>query len=426
MSCTTLRSVALERELQMKLAIVLHILSTLTGTLLAAQTAVPNDLPGKPFFITRTWTVGGEGSWDALTVDPVAKQLWIAHGRRVQIVDIGTGAVIGNVEGFVEARSIAFDDTGEFAYISDSTARQVKVIDRRTLQSKTSIPIKTSPRWIYFDHLNDLLFVLPAPGAPVNLIPQTVPRPTKSGSGTRNPSSLSPPGPSDSSLITVIDPEKQIAIGQILLSGRVNSAQSDSSGQLYLTVTDRNQILHIDESIITRMLRDNGKDSDTVLDWSDGSRVPHPAGYSPTRFALSPACTEPKGLAVDGKRQRLFVACGNGKLTVWNPAHGELVATLPIATTTAEIVFDSARNLLFAANSNGSLTVVRQYVTDSYTVLQDLPTLQQARTLTLNPATGEVYLVTNQLGFDLTKPGGIGKLQAIPVPGSFQVLVVGN
>jgi hypothetical protein len=174
------------------------------------------------------------------------------------------------------------------------------------------------------------------------------------------------------------------------------------------------------------MLREIGSGGNAVLDWSDGPGSLHPAGYAPGRFALAPDCTEPKGLAVDGRQQRFFVVCGNGKLTVWNPTHGELVATLPIAAGTASVVFDSERSLLFAANSFGSLTVVRQYVTDSYTVIQELPTRHQARTLTLNPATGEVYLVTNQLGYDLSKPGGLGKLQAVPVPGSFQVLVIGN
>jgi DNA-binding beta-propeller fold protein YncE len=120
------------------------------------------------------------------------------------------------------------------------------------------------------------------------------------------------------------------------------------------------------------------------------------------------------------------VTCGNDKLTVWNPAHGDLVASLPVRFGTASVVFDPDRSLLFAASSNGILTIVRQYVTDTYTVIQNLPTRWQARTLTLNPTTGEVYLVTNELGVDLTKPGGIGKLQTVPVPGSFQVLVIGN
>ncbi len=54
----------------------------------------------------------------------------------------------------------------------------------------------------------------------------------------------------------------------------------------------------------------------------------------------------------------------------------------------------------------GSLTIIRRNLTDSYAVIQELPTQARARTLAVNPATGEVYLVTNVLGFDLTHKGG--------------------
>ena len=59
-------------------------------------------------------------------------------------------------------------------------------------------------------------------------------------------------------------------------------------------------------------------------------------------------------------------------------------------------------------------------------MIQNLPTRQRARTLAVNPSTGQVYLVTDVLGVRLDRPGGIGTLQTNPVRGSFQVLVVGN
>jgi hypothetical protein len=70
--------------------------------------------------------------------------------------------------------------------------------------------------------------------------------------------------------------------------------------------------------------------------------------------------------------------------------------------------------------------MIRQDVTDSYAVIQDLPTRQRARTLAVNAVTGEVYLVTDLQGVDLAQPGGIGTLKTVPVSGSFEVLVVGH
>jgi DNA-binding beta-propeller fold protein YncE len=125
---------------------------------------------------------------------------------------------------------------------------------------------------------------------------------------------------------------------------------------------------------------------------------------------------------------RLFAACSNMKMVVLNGGTGELVASLPIGPGTEAIGYDAGRGLIYAANggAQGTLTVIRQDVTDTYSEIQNLPTRQRARTLAVNPATGEVYLVTDLLGVNLTQPGTIGTLQTAPENGSFQVLVVGN
>ena len=67
-------------------------------------------------------------------------------------------------------------------------------------------------------------------------------------------------------------------------------------------------------------------------------------------------------------------------------------------------------------------------VTDAYTVVQNLPTLQQARTMAVNPSNGDVYVVTTLYGANLANPpvNGLGTLKLNPVDGSFQVLVIGN
>jgi DNA-binding beta-propeller fold protein YncE len=115
-------------------------------------------------------------------------------------------------------------------------------------------------------------------------------------------------------------------------------------------------------------------------------------------------------------------------MVVLNASSGQFVASLPTGPGTDAIAYDPNHSLIYTANggAQGSLTVIRQDVTDTYAVIQDLPTRQRARTLAVNPATGEVYLVTDLLGVNLARPGGIGSLQPAPVNGSFQVLVIGN
>jgi hypothetical protein len=123
---------------------------------------------------------------------------------------------------------------------------------------------------------------------------------------------------------------------------------------------------------------------------------------------------------------RLFVACEANKLAVLETGQGALVATLPLTSGKVALAYDGNHGLLYASDSNGTLTIVRRHVTDSYDLVQQLATRGQARSMAVNPVSGEVYLVTQVMGVDLKKPGGIGSIEEIPVPGSFQVLVVGN
>jgi len=116
------------------------------------------------------------------------------------------------------------------------------------------------------------------------------------------------------------------------------------------------------------------------------------------------------------------------RLVVLNAETGDSVASLPIGSGVEAIGYDQGRGLIYAANggADGSLTIIHQDITDTYRVIQNLPTRQRARTLAVNPDNGLVYLVTDLLGVDLAQSGGVGSLRTDPVNGSFQVLVVGN
>ena len=65
----------------------------------------PTATPAHPFFITKTWVIGGVGDGDYLTMDPTTRELFIAHGPMVQVVDVDSGAVAGSVKGFRQAHA---------------------------------------------------------------------------------------------------------------------------------------------------------------------------------------------------------------------------------------------------------------------------------------------------------------------------------
>jgi hypothetical protein len=274
-------------------------------------------------------------------------------------------------------------------------------------------------------------------------------------SGAQRPSSTA-----DSvikSTVTVIDTETQKPLVDLMLPGKLGYAQADGKGRVYINITDRNQIAYFDAQAIEGRLRrlaarppaadaahsdatasdagepdanagQSSKPRETrnpgfQADWTD------PVAPNPLHiFKLNQDCQDPKSLALDSANNRLFTACDNMTMQVLNSTNGQVITSLPIGAGTDGIGYDANRGLIYSSNGGGvgSLTIIRQHLTDSYAVIQELPTRARARTLAINPASGDIYLVTNITGFDLTHNGGIGDLKTVPVEGSFQVLVVGN
>lgn len=410
----------------------------LIGSACLAQVPQATELPGKPFSIRKTWMIGGEGNWDYLTLDPSALQLLIAHGPVVQVVALDTGTVAGEVTGLKDAHGVALDDEGLFGYVSDGPANDVKVFDRHSLDVVATAPTGRNPRAVVYEPASKLVFAI-CPDTQT----QESKNPRRSSTGQRVFDPLA------SSTVTVIDAVSHKRLADMILPGKLGFAQADGRGTVYVNITDRNQIGYFNAQGIEARLRelagaaplDGTKtakaaagDSTPTIDWRDTVHDPQPISNRLHAFSLGMNCMSPKGLAVDGTNQRLFVACDNNKMEILDATNGQPVTTLPIGAGTDAIGYDPNHGLIYAANGAGvgSLTIIRQHLNDSYAVIQDLPTQARARTLAVNPETGEVYLVTNITGFDLSKkgtvnaPGELPVIQATPVLGSFEVLVVGN
>jgi DNA-binding beta-propeller fold protein YncE len=409
---------------------------------LAAQT-VPQatDLPSNPFFIKNTWYIGGAGNWDYLTMDPQAGRLYIAHGVAMQVVDVDSGALVGEVDGLYEARQVALDDTGQLGYVSDGGRGKVVVFDRQSFRKIVEIDTGPNPRSMVYDPGTKLLFV-------VRANPPAEPHPAQPARGRTVPREEPTANPNTQSFITIIDTESgtAAAIGEIVLPGLLGFAAGDQSDQIYVASTDRNLVYRFDAQAVAALVRPARVENPPPSAASTASGVAEPAAplvslnWSGrqharssdegrlTAFTLGPECSEPMSLAIDNSHMRLFAACNNRRLVVLNSLTGDKVATLPIGPGAEAVVYDSERGLVFTANggAEGSMTIIRQDVTDSYNVIQTLPTRQRASTLAVNPQSGTVYLVTDYLGVDLNKPGGIGSLTLAPLKGSFQVLKVAH
>lgn len=405
----------------------------------------PMATPSHPFFIVKTWIIGGVGNWDYMAMDPQAQELFISHGPNVQVVNVETGTVAGIVRGLREAHAIVLDPGGTYAYVSDGPVDVVRVFDRRTFQIVANIPSGPSPRSMALDPASGLLFVV---GSQVSGVGQRTPATRTSNqrpAGSRETDARTAPIGGPQSTITVIDVQQRTQLAQIALSGSLGFAQADGDGHIYVTVADRNRIIRLDAQAVGNAVHKiidsrlpakqptpaGANEKALLLDWTTGVKPAPPADAYPTLLFIDGNCDQPRSLAFDSAHQRLFVACSNFRMVVLNAGNGQGVATVPIGPGADAIGYDPNRGLIYTANGggDGSLTIVRQDVTDTYSVVQTLPTRQHARTLAINPSNGNVYLTSVIYGAALSTPftnGSPAQMRVAPVDSSFQVLVVGN
>jgi DNA-binding beta-propeller fold protein YncE len=144
-----------------------------------------------------------------------------------------------------------------------------------------------------------------------------------------------------------------------------------------------------------------------------------------SRWSLAP-CESPSGLAMDFKNRRLFAGCDNKMMAVINADTGKVISTLPIGEGVDANRFDPETQLAFASCGEGSLTVVHEDSPDKFSVVQSVATERGARTMTLDPKTHQIYLVTAKFGPPPAATTENPRPRPTMLPDSFVVLVVGK
>jgi YVTN family beta-propeller protein len=329
---------------------------------LLALTASVAAFAQQPYSILNRWTIGGDGGWDYLTSDPTAHRLYVTHGPRVEVLDSDSGKVVGSITGLKGTHGVALDDTGKFGYISDGGANEVVVFDRSSLAKVTSIAAGTNPDGIVFEPVTKTVWAFNG----------------------------------RSSNATVIDTATRKVVATIALSGKPEFPVADGTGTVFANIESKNEIVRFDAA--TRTI---------TATWPLTS------------------CESPSGLAIDLKGHRLFAVCDGGKMAVVDAMSGKAIANPAIGDGPDAARYDAAHNLAFSSNGGGTLTII-DAGKDSYPVVQTLATQQGARTMTLDEATGHIYLATALFGPRPAATAANPRPRPAIKPGSFTILVVGQ
>ena len=193
--------------------------------------------------------------------------------------------------------------------------------------------------------------------------------------------------------LSFIDPETDKVVATVAVGGAPETAVSDGKGKVFVNLEDKSEIVAIDAKKYT-----------VLAHWSIAP------GEAPT------------GLAIDTKTKRLFAACGDNKLlVVVNAETGAIVDKLPIGGGCDGDAFDAATKNIYTANGeNGTITVIHEESANKFVITETVTTKKGARTIALDEKTHLLYTPTAELE---PNPGG---KRPKPIPGTFQVLVVGK
>ena len=306
--------------------------------------------------------LGGEGGWDYLTMDSTSHRLYVTRGTHVTVMDVQSGTVVGDIINTPGVHGVAIAPKLGRGYTSNGRGNSVTVFDLNTLKEIEKIPVGQNPDAILFDQFSKRVY-------------------TFNG------------GSND---VTAIDVGTGKVVGTIPVGGKPEFCVTDDKGTVFCNVEDTNQIVAID----TKTLK-------VKSHWS-----------------IAP-CDGPSGLAFDRAHRRLFAVCGNQKMAVVDADSGKLIASPAIGTGPDAAAFDPAFGLAFSSNGrDGTLTLVHEDSPNSFKVAATIPTQTGARTMTIDPKTHNIYLITATFKPAAAGAAG-GNRRPVMEPNSAVILVFG-
>src|SRR5438874_9818651 len=120
------------------------------GAALSAQTPA--------YRVTRTFTLGGDGFWDYVVLDPPNPRLFIARQTRVMVVDENTGQLLGEVTGIKGAHGTAVVEAAGRGFATSGTDESVVIFDLKTFKALDRIHTAEDTDAIIYDGPSNRVF----------------------------------------------------------------------------------------------------------------------------------------------------------------------------------------------------------------------------------------------------------------------------
>jgi DNA-binding beta-propeller fold protein YncE len=287
------------------------------------------------YSVIKKIPIPGSGSWDYLTVDEGARRLYVSHGTQVEVLDIDSLAVVGNIPKTPGVHGIAIAPELGRGFVSNGQASTVTVFDLKTLKPIADVATGQKPDAIIYDPATSRVFAF------------------NGGSNSA----------------TAIDAAAGKVAGTVKLEGGPEFAAADGNGFVFDNLEDESLLLKI-----------NSRELKVEQRW-------------PTA-----PCASPSSMAMDRANRRLFLGCRSKVMAVVNADTGRVITTQPIGDHVDATAFDPQTKLIFNSNGEGTITVIHQDSPDKYSVVETVKTAPRAKTMALDPKTHRLFLSTAENG----------------------------
>lgn len=331
----------------------------------AITAALAFSLAGAPksaYHLAGSIPISGDGGWDYSAADSENRRLYVSHGNVVDVVDLDTEKVIGQISDTKGVHGIAIAHDLGRGFISAGRDNQVVIFDLKTNKTIGAAKTGMNPDGILYEPTTQRVFAFNG----------------------------------RSKDATVINGKDGSLAGTIALGGKPEFPATDGKGNLFVNIEDTNEILHLDPKALTVK----------------------------SRWSIAPA-ESPSGLAIDTNDHRLFAVCDGKVMVVLNYDTGKIVTTVPIGEGPDAAAYDPETKLAFSSNGqDGTLTVVKAEGHDKYDVVGTVPTQKGARTMALDLKTHKIYLPDAEFGPAPEKTAANPHPWPKVVSGTFKLLVL--
>lgn len=302
---------------------------------------------------------GDQTYWDYLLADPSSHRLYVTRGSELLILDLESAKRVASITNLKRVHGVALARDLHKGFVSDGGDNAIVVFDLQTNAVKQKIKVGDAPDAVLFEPTRKRVYAFNA----------------------------------HSHNASVIDAETEKVVATVPLSGIPEFAATDGEGNVYVNIENKSLLVRLSP---------------------DGMRVQD-------EWPLAP-CEGPSGLAMDTRGRRLFSVCDNKFMIVTDADSGKQIAQIPVGVEPDAAIYDVEKKLVFASNCDGTLTVVKQESPDKYTVVQNLKTQREARTMALDPVSHKLFLPYEELKRG-QKPWAPGTLPEF-TPGTFHMMVV--